>query len=549
MEEFEYIIVGAGSAGCVLANRLSVDPHVRVLLLEAGGADSDPLIHIPLGLGRMHENRSHDWGYDVEAGPGMNGRALEAMRGKVVGGSSSINLMAHVRGNRGDYDRWAARGLPAWSYPHVLPYFRRCETWEGGASPYRGGDGPVSVIYARSRDPLFEVFTQAAKGSGIEPIADYNGPSQEGVGRGQFTISKGRRHSAASAYLRPAMPRKNLTLRTNAHALRVVVERHRARGVAYRRRGAVAQAVAAREVILCGGAFNSPQLLMLSGIGPQDELKRVGIDPLVHSAAVGANLQDHVAVVISAERPKPGPFQREMRFDRLATSMVRAYLVGTGPATSLPGGLHAFVKTEARLDAPDIQLLFRGVAAKPHVWFPGYRKPYADQCGIRPVLLHPESRGRVSLRSADPLDKVRIEGNFLAADSDLRTLRTGVRLARELYEDAALSSVRGAEISPGACVTSDSAIDEWIRRTAVTVHHPAGTCAMGADDTSVLDPQCRVRGVENLRVVDASAMPDLVSGNINACVLMIAEKASDLILGRAPLPHADAKATNQQVRI
>jgi choline dehydrogenase-like flavoprotein len=533
--EYDYVIVGAGSAGCVLAYRLTADPSIRVLVLEAGGRDTHPLIHVPIGLGKLWEHRMFDWGYDTEPEPRLDNRRIEAMRGKVLGGSSSINVMAYVRGHRGDYDRWAHNGCRGWSYAEVLAYFKRCESWEKGENAWRGGAGPLAVIGTRNRDPLFDGWLDAARETDWPFTEDYNGQEQEGFGLAQWTIKNGRRCSASAAFLRPAMRRPNLTVETNALATRVLLEGSRAAGIEYARAGRLEQARAAREVLLAGGVFNTPQLLMLSGIGPAEHLREIGITPRVSLAGVGENLQDHLSVDVHHARRGRGPFHAEMRMDRTAINMARAYLFGTGPGTVLPSRLHAFLKTRREVPVPDIQFLFRGAPAKAHPWFPGITPPYEDSFGLRPVLLHPESRGAVRLRSADPTAPVRIRQNFLASERDVRTIREGVKLGRDIASRKGLEPFRGRETAPGPECRTDAEIDAFVRRTAITAHHPCATCAMGAGEDAVLDPALRVRGVDGLRVADASAMPDLVSGNINACVLMIAEKAADLVLGRSPL--------------
>ncbi|MCC2098715.1 MAG: GMC family oxidoreductase N-terminal domain-containing protein [Hyphomicrobiales bacterium] len=531
---FDYVIVGAGSAGCVLANRLSEDGGASVLLLEAGGRDTNPLIHIPLGMGKMHQYQMHDWGYETEPVPNLDNRKLEAMRGKVLGGSSAINVMAYTRGHPKDFDRWAAMGAKGWSYNDVLPYFRRCETFEGEAnaagkeSQYRGSHGPLGTQFARTTDPLFTAWKDAGSEKGYPVNDDYNAAEQEGFGTGQYTIRDGYRSSTSRAFLRPARNRPNLTVITGAHTNRILMNGTTARGIEYVKDSQTHTALATRETILCAGAFNSPQVLMLSGIGPADHLRDMRIN-CIADLPVGKHLQDHLGIWITYARKEPGTFHREMRFDRMAVSMLRAYFLGQGPGTVVPGGLHAFVKTDPSLDVPDIEFMFHTVPPATRLWFPGIVSPYKDGYGIRPTLLHPHSRGEILLRSSDPQDHPRILFNFFSDPRDLPKLREGFRRAREVGEAAAMAPYREKEVSPGPDCRSDDEIDAYIRRTALTAHHPASTCKMGSDDSCVVDPECRVHGIENLRVVDASIMPDLVSAHLNAATIMIADKASDII--------------------
>ena len=527
---FDYVIVGAGSAGCTLANRLSADGRSRVLLLEAGGWDRHPLLKLPLGWGRVLLNRMYDWGYDTEPEPEMNGRSIEVARGKVIGGSSSINAMAYVRGNRADYGRWTSRGLPGWSYENVLPYFRKQESWEGGASEFRGGAGPLATRKARYQDPLVDAYLAGATEMGYRLNEDYNGAEQDGFGRMQMTIRDGHRESAATAYLHPARRRANLTIQTNSLVSRVLFDGRRATGVDYVRNGQRCTAIAEREVILCGGAINSPQLLMLSGIGDPAELARHGIAVKAPLPGVGKNLQDHVAALLIYGRRDKSPLLRHMRADRLLWSLGQGLVAGRGFATELPGGITGFVKSNPNEPIPDIQLLFiaGSLAAKPYL--PPFSSGFADSFACRVVLLRPQSRGNISLASSDPAAHPRIRQGLLSADRDWQKLSAGIRIFRDHARLPVLSRHVLREIGPGEGVTTEGDLKDYVRKTAVTAHHPCGTCRMGVDEGAVVDGELRVRGVEALRVVDASVFPDLVGGNINAPVIMIAEKAADLIL-------------------
>jgi choline dehydrogenase-like flavoprotein len=536
MASFDTIIVGAGSAGSVLAGRLSEDRDRRILVLEAGERDRNWLLRVPLGVGKVWNGTRFNWSYESEPEPHADNRAIYHPRGKVVGGSSSINMMAYVRGHRRDFDRWRQMGLDGWSYADVLPYFKRSEAREDGGDDFHGGDGPLGTVRGSWPDPIYDAFLEAGRELGHPSDIDYNGADQEGFARMQYTIRDGRRCSAAVAYLHPAVADGRVSVETDVHVTRVLMEGTRAVGVEYVQNGQKREARADDQVIVSTGAINSPQLLMLSGIGPADHLKDVGIEPVVDLAGVGQNLQDHPAVPIGFAHARPSGFQNHLRLDRLALSMLQAHWLRSGFAVHPPGGMTAFVKSDPALDIPDIQLFFRNGGYVVQSWFPGFRRPAPDGFMFRGCQLRPESRGSVSLASDDPMAPPRILNNFLSTETDRRVLRACVRLSRDIAATKAFQGIVGAETMPGDGVQSDDDIDAFARSELGTVYHPIATCRMGTDPESVVDADFRVRGTDSLRVVDASVMPDLVGGNINAAVIMIAEKASDIIRGRAPLP-------------
>ncbi len=526
---FDVIIVGGGSAGCVIANRLSADAKRRVLLLEAGAWDRNWLIHIPLGVGKVWNNPAYNWSYMSEPEAELAGRRIYHPRGKVIGGSSSINIMAFVRGNPADYDQWAQAGLIDWSYEKVLPYFKRLEAYVGEPDEARGASGPIRVIRSDLNNPLVKAWLQAGRQAGYPVNLDYNGRVQEGVAPTQANMGGGRRQSTAVSYLRPALQRPNLEVETQAHVERILFEGGRACGVVFEQGGQTRQVRARDEVVMCAGAYNTPQLMMLSGIGPAAHLNDHGIKVLHDAPGVGDNLQDHLMAILEYAAKERTEFTRNLRLDRLTLNTARALLLRDGPAAQPMSLGMAFLRSDARLAIPDIQMIFRPFAKDAHEWFPGLRAPFQDRFGFIACHLRPAARGTLRLASADPAVAPRIHNRFLEAAEDLAALRTGIRMLREIAAQPALAEFIGPEVTPGAEVTTDNDIDAFVRETVGTIYHPVGTCRMGTDPDSVVDERLRVRGVQGLRVADASVMPTVVGGNTNACVMMIAEKASDLI--------------------
>ena len=525
--EFDYVIVGAGSAGCVLANRLSAGGKHSVLLLEAGPRDTNPWIHVPLGYGRLFKEKAVNWMYQTEPEPGLNGRSVFQPRGKVLGGSSSINGLLYVRGQHEDYDRWRQHGNQGWGYDDVLPYFKKAENQTRGADDFHGVGGPLPVSDWRHADPLSAAFVEAAVETGIPRNPDFNGATQEGAGFFQTTSRGGRRASTAVAYLRPARSRKNLQVETAALAERILFEGRRAVAVAYRHAGALRKARARKEILISGGAYNSPQLLQLSGVGPADLLRQHGIAVVLDAPGVGHDLQDHMQVRVITRCCQAVTLNDIINHPgRKVLAGLRYAAFRTGPLTISAGTSGAFFKTNPRLATPDIQIHFLPFSTdkmgeKLHS-FSGFT---ASVCQLRP-----ESRGSLRIRSADPFAPPEIRINYLASEVDKAAFVEGLKILRKILRAPALAPYTVEEVDPGAKVVSDEALLAFCRERGTTVYHPTSTCRMGNDPLAVVDQRLRLRGIEGLRVVDASVMPDLVSGNTNAPVIMIAEKASDMIL-------------------
>ena len=535
MKEYDYVIVGAGSAGCVLANRLSADPAISVCLIEAGKKDTSLMVRMPAGVGDLiGTDNPMNWGFWTEPQAHMEDRKLFWPRGRGWGGSSSINGMIYIRGHARDYDQWRQMGLTGWGYDDVLPYFRKSEHYEGGEDSYHGRNGPLWISDSPLDSPMYRAFIQAGQEAGYPLTEDFNGAQQEGFGRYQRNIRLGERWSASFAYLRPiADIRENLTILSAGRVSRVLVEKGRATGVeVISGKAQQAETVrAAGEVIVCAGAVQSPQILHLSGIGPADELKAHGIEPVLDAPEIGRNLQDHLDVLVHQEMTQPlSAYSQRKGWRKYSIGL--EYLArkkGLGADNFLQAG--AFLKSREGLDRPDIQLHYVNALSFAHAT----EMPEQDGFMVHACQLRPESKGTIALRSSDPFDTPKIDPNYLATEEDRRVMRESMKMMREIIGQNALAPYRGPEMSPGESVRTDDEIDTFIRQNAETIYHPVGTVRMGTDAKAPLDGKLRVRGVDGLRVVDASVMPTLIGGNTNAPTIMIAEKAADLILGNALL--------------
>lgn len=523
MKVYDYVIAGAGSAGCVLAGRLSERPDLSVGLIEAGGSDRVFATRIPAAFPTMFGSK-RDWEYYSEPEPGLDGRRIYMPRGKMLGGSSSMNAMLFVRGNPADFDGWAKSGATGWSYDEVLPYFKRMENFTRGADDFRGGDGPLFVTDHRSRTGITEMVVEAAQQAGLPFNPDYNGATQEGVGFLQVNQRNGSRWSASDAWLRPARKRNNLSVHTGAQVLRVEVVDGRATGVWVKGKDGVELIRARREVILSAGAIGTPQLLMLSGVGPADHLMEQGIEVVVDNPHVGSHYQDHPFYLLNWETTAKGTLAEAQSVRNLLDYMVR----GKGLLTSTVAEGTAFFRSNQDLPAPDMQFHF-GAAYFHNHGFDTYPKP---AFAIAPTLVAPQSRGHIRLRSNDPNQHPSIVGNHLTEQADMDAMVAGFELARDIAEQQALAAVRGPEIHPGEAATSRSDIEKALRAETELIYHPTSTARMGSEGDAVVDPELRVHGITGLRVVDASVFPTIPRGNTNAATYMVAEKAADLIAGR-----------------
>ena len=538
-QSYDYIVVGAGSAGSVVAARLSEDSHVKVLVLEAGGGDSNPMLRMPIAWSIISRHPSVNWGYETEPEPQLGGRKIELPRGKVLGGSSAINGMGYKRGHPRDFDQWRQMGLEGWGYADVLPYFKRSESSWRGDSDFHNSAGPLSVRKGGAPQLLYPPFAEAAQKAGYKITDDISGADPEGIFITELTVDKrGRRHSTARAFLYPAMRRGNLTVVTRATTKRVVIENGRAVGVEYIKDGQSVIARAEREVVLSAGTYNSPQLLLLSGIGPADELRALGIPVVADVPGVGRNLMEHASVPVSMAAIGPITFLSQLRYDRAALWALRWFAFGDGPFATNGNTAGIFVRSNPSVDRPDLQLTFNTVNRNDRAWWPGQEKSqkYAFSCIV--CVLHPQSRGKVTLRSVNPADKPKINLGIFTEQADIDLAIEGIRRTRAVYAQEPQASLIRSENLPGATMQSNEELTKHIKAFAATMQHPAGTCSMGTGTNAVVDAELKVRGVDGLRVADASVFPTLPGGNINAPVIMVGEKCADFLRGRQ-LPRAE----------